>query len=287
MVLCPYIFLLTRHDIPPIRLQPTEIASAHWVPIRSLLSPEMRTQEYQDVTNRLAKQEFGIKRRIYQVMLGKMLFSAVRLIPSESLYCTSSAGFGPETPQGITAITQPISLWLGGRKTLSASTDRPLLLWGLTLGVLADMLELLPPHNALSLWSYPTFSPPDVRLIIWALSYQFRKQKASHLNVSHAYAPAEIEVGLDSVPKPQDNDRYSEEGEPPEAGISGLGVGREHGGPQRRRRGSRSSRVGYMLDGYYELIRKGVALALIARGTVILLLLALAWRRYKLRYLGR
>jgi hypothetical protein len=34
----------------------------------------------------------------------------------------------------------------------------PLLLWGLTLGILADFLDMLPPHQAVQLWKYPTFT---------------------------------------------------------------------------------------------------------------------------------
>lgn len=268
--------------MPPLRLQPTEIASTHWVPIKSLLSPEMRTYEYQDVSNRLAKQEFGIKRWFLRAMLGKMLFSAVRLIPSESLYCTSSAGFGSEYPEGIAAIPEKIRIWSGTR-SFGASTDRPLLLWGLTLGVMADLLEFIPPHNALSLWTYPTFSPLDVRLVIWIMSHRFRQQKQRKLNIVHQYAPASIEVGLDSVPTPKDGGRYVEDGEPPEAGISGLGVGQEHENPTRKRRGSRSSRVGFMLDGYYEIVRKGVALALLGRSAFVVALLSILWHRYKRR----
>ena len=45
--------------------------------------------------------------------------------------------------------------------------ERPnLIMWGLTLSVMTDFLDLLPPHSAISLWQYPTFSAPDLAIIL-------------------------------------------------------------------------------------------------------------------------
>lgn len=285
MVLCPYIFLITRHDLPPLRLQPSEIASAHWVPLQALLSPAARTYEYQDVSARLAKQHWGLRRFFYRSLLGHMLFSAVRLSPSASLLS--------ETPVPLEA-TGPLNrrinrarTWLGLGKAEPPAPQ--LLLWGLTLGVLADFLELLPPHNALQLWTYPTFSSPDVRFAVWLLSKRFQQEKYKHIRDMPATAPASIEVGLDSVPLPHNLDRQPEEQyhekHPPGAGESGLGVLREHEGPTRRRalRGSRSSRIGIMLEGYYEIIRRAIGLVMVARGVSALAVILWLWRRNRRR----
>jgi len=213
-------------------------------------------------------------------MLGQMLFSAICLIPSESLYCSTIDGFIPDLPKSSFDALKIAKRQFNAGAGTTVGTHKPLLLWGLTLGVLADFLEFLPPHNALKIWTYPTFSPPDVRLIIWALSYRFRKQKQHETSVTLAEAPATIELGLDAMPTPQFSlyDKFQQE-KPPEGGISGLGTGSYFG--RRRRRGSRSSAVGRMLEGYYDIVRKGVALALVGRSALILCVAILLWRRLK------
>ena len=224
MVLCPYVFLLLDAECAQT-LQPTEIASTHWVPLRVLLSPPLRTYEHQDVSSRLAKQEFGIKKWFFRGMLGQMMFSAIRLVPSESRYCTSVPEFIP--------------------KDLKVTTP-PLVLWGLTLGVCADFLDLLPPHNALALWTYPTFSPPDVRFVIWAMSYTFRQRKQAEVQSGRLHSPAGVEIGLDAI---NPNNDAGFEKQQPEAGISGNSVGSRAWIKSSGQHGFNSSAIGTMLEG--------------------------------------
>lgn len=289
MILCPYIFLVTTHALPPLRLQPSEIASAHWVPLSTLLSPQARTYEYQDVSSRLAKQDFGLRRLWYRFTLGLMLFSAIRLTPTASL--TSEAPSLPDPSSSPpTRTLQEARTSLGLPQPPTPQPD--LHLWGLTLGVVADFLELLPPHNALQLWTYPTFSAPDVRFAVWLLSRRFRREKYRRVGDMPAVAPASVEVGLDAVPLPGKEGEREREGEvrwhenhPPGAGESGVGVVREHEGPTRRRarRGSTSSRIGVMLEGYYGIIRRGILLALVGRGCLGVGAVWWLWRRWRRR----
>lgn len=254
MVLCPYVFLLIKSENAQ-KLQPTEIASTHWVPLKILQTPALRTIEYQDVSNRLAKQEFGVKRWFLRAMLGQMMFSAIRLVPSESRYCTTAIGFTPD------------------ERDPKAHTP-PLLLWGLTLGVVADFLDLLPPHNALSLWTYPTFSPPDVRFIIWAMSFRFRKRKQAEIQSGRLHSPAGVEVGLDAI---NPNNDAGDIPHQPEAGISGNSVGSRAWMRAAGQHGFNSSAIGTMLEGYYDIVRKGVAVALLSRCGIITSLAAVYW----------
>lgn len=292
MVLCPYVFLLTHHDIPPLRLQPTEVGSIHWVSLRALLSPEQRTYELQDVSNRLAKQEMGIGRWFLRMMLGRMLFAAVRLIPSESMYCSSIPGFIPastsDADNSSYSLTARVKAWWKGETAGSTAPDKPLLLWGLTLGVVADLLELLPPYDALDLWEFPTFTPWDVRFTLWAMSYQFRKRKRQLLASYYVKAPIAVEEGLESVAAPNESsdDSTSEEDKPGEVGIGGLGVGRYYGKIRSSAKGSRSSSVGTLLEGYYDIVQKAVAVALVGRVSVVALLVATFWIRYRKRRMG-
>ncbi|KAK3636626.1 hypothetical protein LTR56_014099 [Elasticomyces elasticus] len=198
MVLCPYVYLLHTHHIPPLKLQPTEVAATHWVPLRSLLAKEQRTVVGEDVSSRLAEQETGVRRWVCRLMLGRMMFAAINLLPTESLHSAETPA--PDTGVNVGAVrvednrhTPPT--YTSRAKALASRvyrsdvfsqypaqpTEGPLLLWGLTLGVIADFLDLLPPHNALTLWTYPTFTPLDVRFWVWLLTYRFKERKRVEL----------------------------------------------------------------------------------------------------------
>ncbi|KEQ99268.1 hypothetical protein AUEXF2481DRAFT_36584 [Aureobasidium subglaciale EXF-2481] len=254
MVLCPYVFLVTRHDLQPLRLQPTEVASTHWVPIRSLLDPGQRTVHLEDVSNRLAKQETGLKRWAFAGMLGQMEFSAIELLPAESVYCQEPPTDDSKKSESSTLGMAMQRLWnfVDPPELQPPPQQQPLILWGLTLGVVADLLDLLPPHNALELWSYPTFTMPDVRLIIWLSTYKFRKSKRLQLEAGNLSMPPLVKEGLDAI-SPPEGERNDD------VGMGGLGSGRSLKGR------SFESAVGTMLEGYYACMRKGVTYALIVR----------------------
>jgi hypothetical protein len=279
MVLCPYIYLLTSPSYPAQRLQPTEVASSHWVPIRALLSPDLRTHEYADVSARLAKSELGIKRWFLQTMLSRMMFAAIHLVPSNSTHCATIPDFIlADTPAtGSTARLKEIVKGLEGGPR---DKKPPLLLWGLTLGVVSDFLEHIPPHNALELWTYPTFTSWDVRFVMWAMSYRFRKQKSLEMSTLSTTSSADP-----SQPALQDLQGLGSEGvgslyeeKPGEVGIAGLGVGRGWGQNGRAKMIARGAAVNSMLEGYYPIVRKAVATALAARIGVAALLTFMVWK---------
>ena len=282
MVLCPYIYLLTSPSYPSQRLQPTEVASSHWVPIRALLSSGLRTYEYADVSARLAKSELNIKRWFLQAMLSKMMFAAIQLVPANSTHCALIPDFipGDDTPKkGLIGRTKEALMGLD-----AGYMDRrpPLLLWGLTLGVVSDFLEHLPPHNALELWTYPTFTSWDVRFVMWAMSYRFRMQKAKEM--STITTASSISEGLESAAVQNSPDGVSEaiggpsEETPGEVGIAGLGVGSSWGQTGRARMIERGAAVNSMLQGYYPIVRTAVATALAGRVTVAALFIFLTWK---------
>jgi hypothetical protein len=290
MVLCPYIYLLTSPHPPAQRLQPTEVASTHWVSLRALQSPALRTYEYADVSARLAKSELGIKRWFLQAMLSKMMFAAIRLVPSTSTYCSSIPGFIPpdeppptSTFSDLKNLTSSIAPWESSR---ASPTQPPLLLWGLTLGVISDLLEHIPPHNALELWTYPTFTNPDVRFVMWALSYRFRHQMSIEMSSSPT-VPIIDNVISEGAPEDASQGRAAgEEGleaehhEPGSVGIAGLGVGRHWGRTGRAKLVARGAAVNSMLEGYYPIVRRAVAVALIGRVTAVSLVAVYLWKNY-------
>lgn len=277
MVLCPFLFIYTKPDIPPLKLQPTEVASTHWVPLRVLLSPSVRTYEYVDVSDRFARQGGVLMKMLIRSVLGKMRFSAVRLIPSESLYCSTTAEFfsTPETsvePQTNRSLASRAYKWYLGDHAGSSERSRPLLLWGLTLGILADFLNQLPPHNAVKLWSYPTFTAPDTRLIIDVLSRSLKARNKAKLQGSGVSQTAmDSETEATAVPS-GDNPWF----------IGGLSGGMKCDKGNGKNVGKEYA-VGVMLEGYYNMARRGVWMSAVMRlfGTVGLLLYIL--RRFRRR----
>jgi 8-oxo-dGTP pyrophosphatase MutT (NUDIX family) len=281
MVLCPFIFLLTSPDVPLLRLQPTEVASTHWVSLRALLSPSLRTVEYVDVSDRLASQGGFVTRSLFRSIAGRMMFSAIRLTPTESLQCSSIPNFvpGEQAPQKRNkSLIEKAKSWCIGDHAGSPQSSRPLLLWGLTLGVLADFLDMIPPNNAVELWNYPTFTAPDLRLILWLMTHRLRYRNLKKLNQRDA--PNQTAMDGETVAVAC---HESAEGHytPNDVGIGGLGVGRYYGNDKQGTQ-SVSYAVGIMLDGYYDRVRHAIALFLamrLALGTTAAVALVRWFRR--------
>ncbi|TVY84262.1 Uncharacterized protein LSUE1_G000871 [Lachnellula suecica] len=250
MVLCPFVFLWTQPELPPLKLQPAEIASTHWVPLRVLLAPQSRTFEYVDVSDRFARQGGTVLKTAMRWVLGKMRFSAIKLVPSESLYCSTTAEFFPaeSDSKSNTNLGRMFYTWYLGDHAGSSDRARPLLLWGLTLGMLADFLDQLPPHNAVQLWSYPTFTSLDVRWIINMLTRSLKRRNHGRLQGGNQTA-IDSQTEAVSTGGSGDNPWF----------IGGLSDGMKRTG--KGINATKSYAVGVMLDGYYDAARRGVWIA--------------------------
>ncbi|GLI72435.1 hypothetical protein PoHVEF18_000612 [Penicillium ochrochloron] len=273
MVLCPFVFLTTRNDCPTLKLQPTEVASTHWIPLRALLSPSLRTVEYVDISQRFAGQYGYMARLAVRSLMGWMQFAAVRLLPSETQQCTSVPGFVPDDTTKQKSLISKIKAWTLSNQAESGDLNRPLLLWGLTLGVLADFLDMLPPHTAVELWKYPTFTAPDLRLIVSILTYNLRKRNSREVKMgarpTDTAADSET-AALPVTPSADDHDHN-------EVGIGGLGVGRYYGPADRTADGT-SYAVGIMLRGYYQRLRVAIWVFLAWRAALGSAAAFTAWR---------
>lgn len=181
MVLCPFIFLLTEHFIPPLALQPSEVASVHWVSLRALLAPAQRSFAIKELSYRLTEYELGIPKILSFMMLGSMKFPAIELLPAETKSCTTNYEFLDTPPQRHVPANH--------------SSFRPLILWGLTFGIITDFLEMLPPFNALQLWTYPTFTIYDLNFALWMLTFSHRK-RTRELLASSRYSPSQSNTTL-------------------------------------------------------------------------------------------
>ncbi|KAK5172578.1 uncharacterized protein LTR77_002698 [Saxophila tyrrhenica] len=307
LVLCPYLFLLTTHDVPPLKLQPTEVAATHWVPIRSLQAKECRTVAFEDVSSRLANQETGVKRWMLSLVLGKMMFAAISLLPTESLHSAETPAL-ESLQDNRHALPTPYSR-LNSLATRIYRSDlfgqypplppeAPLLLWGLTLGVMSDFLDLMPPHNALTLWTYPNFTPLDVRFVVWLTTYRFKARKRAELqagmepagsNSTHtgfnkpAFGYASESIA--STTPPEGSTVLVDR--PDETGFHGLGTGLSVGptltedSEEAMRSRSKKAAVSTMLEGYYDIVRRAVGVALVGRASIATLLVIWAWRRWR------
>lgn len=278
MVLCPFIFLTTRSDSPTLKLQPTEVASTHWIPLRALLSPTSRTQEYVDVSSRFARQGGLLARVAARSFIGLMQFSAIRLLPSETQQCTTTPGFFPVDQNDNLSFFNRVKSWCSGSQVDSRNTNCPLLLWGLTLGILADFLDMLPPHNAVQMWKYPTFTAPDLRLIVSVLTYNLRKCNAR--KVRSGRRPSDTATDSETAALPVSPSTSTHD--PNEVGIGGLGVGRYYGPTDQATDGT-SYAVGIMLRGYYQRLRLAIYVCLVWRMALGSAAALTAWRYLRRR----
>lgn len=287
MVLCPYIFLLLRHDIPSLALQPTEVHSAHWVSLRALFAHSLRTYGNCDVSERLNKYNSTFARYFLRLLFGQMRFSATQLMPTESLWCSSSFLSPPPSPPPKTTnhviknLILGISEFTTTNKPLPLPQHSPLILWGLTLGMIADFLGPLSSSGVPNFWTWPTFSSWDYRLAVWLFTWAFRARKLRELrttaddggvntNNSRRGEFSTQLSGLDGTTfcaSTTSSEKQAEE----KYEAAGEEEGEEQGG-------KRISVVGEMLDGYFNRVMLAAALVLFLRlGLLITIIIAFLW----------
>ena len=276
MVLCPFVFLLRHYDVPSLRLDGSEVSSAHWVPLRALIASSSRTVRPCDVVDRTLNRGKPFRRWLCRAALGKMIFAAVRLVPSESVYDTLDYQHDTIRISGDykTAAPDPAP----DDSHANVPTDQPLLLWGITLGIIVDFFDLVPSSHeeGIRLWHYPTFSAPDVRFWLSILSRPFRQRKERELirrrredlkRPGHdvTLTAAVVQEGSDfaEISKPSQEQRPRPTSSPPSKSWSGI--------------------VGFMFDGYYDIVRRAIVVALIGRSALLAALIVWAWRRRKSR----
>ncbi|KAF5102051.1 hypothetical protein D0Z00_000511 [Geotrichum galactomycetum] len=166
MTLCPYIFLVSGVSTPPLKLQPTEIDRAFWVPVSQLFGSQAGTSGYEIVPlgDRLRLHERPLIPRflhpfIKSWVIGSMRFNAVNLMNPLDMEVSA---FELEGYDAVPAPTEP---------------QLPYKLWGLTYGIILDLLEIIRPKTEIANLSYPTMQAPDLRLILAILTFNFRRKK--------------------------------------------------------------------------------------------------------------
>ena len=262
MVLCPFVYLMLRHNFPALTLQPAEVHSAHWVALRALLAPSLRSAERWDLSKGSVLQQGYLMQMLTRAAVGHMLFGGIRLQPTESLYCPSTSGFIPEIRHPATWIesaSQVIRTAIAGGRSQHSGDDRSLILWGLTMGITADFLEMLDLHGTSKLWYWPTFSPIDIQAIVWLLTYRFRSQKMREVSTKTGRTDVRVS-GLDALTVSTSIMRQSKGSE---SGFAG----------------------GLLLEGYFDRLFKALYVALFARFgfCVACVALVIRWHRRRIK----
>ncbi|EPQ27511.1 uncharacterized protein PFL1_05049 [Pseudozyma flocculosa PF-1] len=153
MVLSPYVFVQTSPFSPLPDLQPSEVASAHWIPLSLLYTPSPKWgTESVDISSRLAPKS-PLVRWMLRALVGKMDFKCV-LLPNEPVavaeYDEEEEELARAEAQGYNSRAQHDGQ--AGAKIAQAeyeSPDRPeLRLWGLTLGMTLDLLSHMTTYRS-------------------------------------------------------------------------------------------------------------------------------------------
>ena len=238
--------MLLGHDTVPLRLQPTEVESAHWVPLRHLQNPDLRTFQRCDISERLNRIGGGVSRQVLRLMVGQMLFTGLRLAPSESLYSVQ------------TSRVSNLDFWspFATEPRTNLVRENPLVLWGLTLGITADFIELIAPLGLSELWDTPTLSAWDVRFCFWVLA-RWKDAKATSKESSNSRRGPEKGTGRTGG---SDNTTFATSF------------------PEFKERTAPSVRAAEF-GNHYQLFWQGITVAMLIRGALLAVLVGLLLRK--------
>jgi len=136
MVLSPYVFVQTSPFSPIPDLQPSEVASAHWIPLSLLYTPTPKWGVTSvDIASRLAPKSPAVRWAL-RVLVGKMDFRCI-LLPNKPIAVAETDEDDEVTSPRINPNGELIGDSIHGLE----QGERPeLKLWGLTLGMTLDLL---------------------------------------------------------------------------------------------------------------------------------------------------
>jgi 8-oxo-dGTP pyrophosphatase MutT (NUDIX family) len=166
MTLCSHVFVLTDPEVK-LTIQPTEVADAFWHPVSELFKPSYWGREYVHLGKRLGLENSWIFPRcthwVINKLVGDMYFGA-------------------------------IDLW---RSDVEAGTP-PEKLWGLTLGIIVDLLEVCQPGSVVSLVEPPQMVHWDTRLVTRLLSVRQTAKSKKLINEMKnrgSYTAGSLDIG--------------------------------------------------------------------------------------------
>lgn len=153
MILCPFVYVMTQDQ--PLEIQPSEVATAFYIPIKKLVDPKSASYE--------------------QVKIGERLTSpkVPSFINSAVKYSVSDLLFGSIT-------LNPTEL----AENSNVPRNPPYKLWGLTLAFMTDFFELVSPGMTVKMIKMPTYKAFDARFILWLISRRYLSTKHQEITLS-------------------------------------------------------------------------------------------------------
>lgn len=154
LILCPFVFVLNNPDAP-MSPQWSEVATCFWYPISRLFDEKYSVHEHVAVNDRV-KLSFlpPFLAKFVRWQIGDMLFSAIEMHPDKI----------EPAPQDVPAPPPP-----------------PYRVWGVTLGVLVDLFEVMKPGVFPKSAFLPTMKAWDMRFVVYLLSLTSRRKKMRQL----------------------------------------------------------------------------------------------------------
>ncbi|KAJ1026849.1 hypothetical protein NDA16_002146 [Ustilago loliicola] len=164
MVLSPYVFVQTSPFSPLPDLQPSEVASAHWVPLSLLYTPKPKWGTTSvDISSRLAPKS-PLVRWVLRALVGKMDFKCI-LLPNEPVAVAENDENDEDAH--MLADASNFSAEKAGShiaRTEEGASGRPeLRLWGLTLGMTLDLLSHMTTFHSNSSFRSGGVTPSSTR----------------------------------------------------------------------------------------------------------------------------
>lgn len=194
-------------------------------------------------------------KRLIRAVIGQLVFPAIRLSPSESLFCSPDDRRVDAHENGLFESFYKTLGFIAGSKDNAA--DFPIL-WGITLGIICDVLEKVDSTATLPLRTWPTFSHWDIRSVVWAMSYKLRAEQSR--------------FDLRAKSKSHENGRST-----PETHIvDGPSVF----APSRDDNSENNSDASTVIDDYFGLMRKAIIAALVFRANIAVVVIAFLIMRY-------
>ncbi|ORY86546.1 hypothetical protein LY90DRAFT_663197, partial [Neocallimastix californiae] len=170
MVLCPHVYLQISPTTPPLHVNSDEIQSIHWVPLTFFMYDNF-INNWKKVSYPAVKilyllkwlkvleqssQYYYLWKRIEEFILGKVSYGGI-LLPSDT---NSKVTNDNDSDNGNNESAEGSSTYLLSSPKHSntsflpfASQKKPLILWGITLGITSDLVDLLYKPEELPLLS--------------------------------------------------------------------------------------------------------------------------------------
>ncbi|KAG0375685.1 hypothetical protein BGX24_008782 [Mortierella sp. AD032] len=180
MVLSPFVYIQLSPSTPPLKPQPDEVASVHWQPLSLFLDRLEKPQWTPMTINLSSKLTPRLSRTFLRGLFGTMSLHSIEMPYKPEFVLRTTSSSAPSRLQHSTVNLSSSTISSGpGSPTTKVVIDhdpewdpehRPLKLWGLTLQMMADLLEL--KEGPIQL---------DIRQMVWDSKRMRKRLDAGYL----------------------------------------------------------------------------------------------------------